>query len=75
MSALMTMDEVRKLSREELEREIRQRSLDIAKMRLAIHLQKEKDTARLRKERRVFARLSMALHERGMGLETEKKAL
>lgn len=75
MSAQMTMDEVRKLSREELEREIGQRRLDIAKMRLVIHLQKEKDTARFRRERRTLARLSMVLHERGMGLETKKKAL
>lgn len=60
----MTIDEIRKLSREELEREIQQRRLDIAKMRLTIHLQKEKDTACLRKERRILARLSMALQER-----------
>lgn len=64
MSAPMTTGEIRKLSREELEREIGQRRLDIAKMRLTIHLQKEKDTARLRKERRILARLSMALQER-----------
>ena len=64
MSAQMTIGEARKLSREELEREIQQRRLDITKMRLTIHLQKEKDTARLRKERSTLARLSMALQER-----------
>ena len=75
MSTKTTMDELRKLSREELEREMNQRRLDIMKMRLTIHLQKEKDTARLRKERRIFARLSMVLREREKGLETQKKAL
>lgn len=75
MSAHMTMDELRKLSQEELQREIQQRRFDIAKMRLAIRLQKEKDTARLPKERRTLARLSMVLRERESGLETKKKAL
>mgnify|MGYP001614510707 CR=1 FL=1 len=64
MSTNMIMDELRKLSREELEREIEQRRLDIAKMRLMIRLQKEKDTARLRRERRTLARISMVLQER-----------
>lgn len=64
MSTKRATDEFRKLSREELEREAYQRRLNIAKMRLAIHLQKEKDTACLRRERRTLARISMVLRER-----------
>lgn len=75
MSAHMTMDELRTLSREELEREVHQRRLDIAKMRLMIRFQKEKDTARLRRERRTLARFSMVLRERERGVDTLKKAL
>lgn len=71
----MTMDELRTLSREELEREVHQRRLDIAKMRLMIRFQKEKDTARLRRERRTLARFSMVLRERERGVDTLKKAL
>lgn len=63
MSARTTMEELRKLSREELALEIHRRRLTLANMRLAIRLQKEKDTARLRTERRTLARLSMVLQE------------
>lgn len=74
MSADGTIDELRALSREELEREIQEKRFSVAKIRIAIRLQKEKDTARLRKERRTLARLSAVFKEREKGLEMGKKA-
>lgn len=74
MSTDGTIDELRTLSREELEREMKEKRFSVAKIRIAIRLQKEKDTARLRKERRTLARLSMVFKEREKGLETGKKA-
>ena len=67
MSAGQTTDELRKLPDDELVRDIRQRQSDIFKLRLTIHLQKEKDTVRLRKARRMLARLQTVLRERKGG--------
>ena len=64
MSAVWTPKEMRQLPQGELVREIQKRRLDLAKIRVTIHLQKEKDTAKLRKERRIIARLQTVLRER-----------
>lgn len=49
--------ELKAMPMPDLEREIKAQVLLVEKLRLGVHLKKEKDTARLRRERRTLARM------------------
>lgn len=64
MTPLLSNDDLRRMPLEEMVKEVAAGRLRIAKIRLGITLQKEKDTAKLRKERRALARLLTVLRRR-----------
>jgi len=64
MSAFATTTELRKMSPQELQREIGEKQGVVSKLRLAVRMQSEKDTAKLRKERLYLARLLTIQHEK-----------
>lgn len=49
--------ELRAMQMPDLVREIKAQTLLVEQIRLAVHMKKEKDTAKLRRERRVLARM------------------
>ncbi len=50
--------ELRAMQMPDLAREIKAQTLLVEQIRLAIHMKKEKDTAKLRRERRTLARMN-----------------
>jgi hypothetical protein len=52
-----TMDELRAMNLQDLAREIKVQTLLVEKLRIGVELRKEKDTAKLRRERRQLARM------------------
>ena len=64
MTTKLSMDELRRLPLEECQKAIKEASVRLAKLRIHVALQREKDTAKLRRERRQLARFKTALRER-----------
>jgi ribosomal protein L29 len=58
----LTTGELRKMQRSDLQKEVDERRAQIAKTRLDIDLQKEKDTAKHRKAKRELARILTVLN-------------
>ncbi|MFA7682174.1 MAG: 50S ribosomal protein L29 [Candidatus Peribacteraceae bacterium] len=63
MANLLTMDELKNMQMKDLLREIREQSALVAKLRLGISMNKEKDTARFTKEKTQLARMHTVLTE------------
>lgn len=59
-----TPAELRKMSAKDLQAELRDASTSVAKLRLAVHLQKEKDTAKYVREKKQLAVLKTILTEK-----------
>lgn len=55
--------EMRKMSPEDLRKEIAQRRVSVAKMKIGVEMRSHKDTAQLRRERKEVARLLTVLRE------------
>ncbi len=58
------MDELKKMQVTDLLRELKAQDLLVEEMRMGIKMQKEKDTARYRREKRQLARMKTALAEK-----------
>ena len=57
MAKNSTMNELKAMQRPDLLREIKAQELLVSKLRVGVELKKEKDTARLKRERRQLARM------------------
>lgn len=64
MAHRVTPTELRKMPLEELLKEIDEKRLLVAKMRLDVRMRTEKDTAKYRREKRAFAALLTILGEK-----------
>lgn len=73
MSTHASAAELRKMQADELRKESERRRLDVAKMRLSIGMQSQKDTARFRRDKRELARMLTVLAELQSGGESELK--
>lgn len=71
MSAHLTAAELRKMSVEDIRKEVREKQAVASKSRLAIALQSEKDTAAYRRGRKEVARMLTILSEK----ESEQEQL
>ncbi|MDD5751683.1 MAG: hypothetical protein PHS73_04160 [Candidatus Peribacteraceae bacterium] len=56
--------ELRAMQKPDLLREMKAQVILVEKLRLGIRLQKEKDTARYRREKKVFARMQTEWHRK-----------
>jgi|GEM_PF-6451421 len=63
MSTLMAIAELRRLTTDELRRELRDARSDYAKLRMSIEMQSEKNHAKMKNLRRSIARMCMVLDE------------
>ena len=75
MAKKTSMIELRKMQAPDLEREIAAKRMHLTKVHLGVELRQEKDTAKVRFERRELARLLTALGEKraGSALNTSAK--
>lgn len=78
MATTLSMKELRNMNASDLQKDLHtQRSL-LAKLALGIQMQKEKDTAKYRREKKVLARMMTALGEKMQKTQTmqtmEKKS-
>lgn len=64
MTRRVTIAELRKMGTKDLQGEIMGKRLEVAKMRLGIVMQKEKDTGKYRTEKRKLARMLTVLNEK-----------
>lgn len=64
MSTHSTSTELNKMSAQELQREAGEKRNDIAKLKMNVRLNSEKDTAKLRRERRYLARILTSLNSK-----------
>ncbi len=72
MSTHLTPKELRSMPREDLHREIKGKSLSVAKMRLDVAIGSQKDTAEYRREKREFARLLTIAREQELNSKPKK---
>lgn len=72
MSTHLTPKELRNMPKEDLQREIKGKSLSIAKMRLDVAIGSHKDTAEFRREKRGFARLLTIAREQELKSKPKK---
>lgn len=63
MATLASTKELRKMSQEDLQRELEEKRIYVSKLRLSIKMGTEKDTAKLRKEKVYIARILTIVHE------------
>jgi ribosomal protein L29 len=63
MATILSTTELRKMSAEDLQKEITSRRAHLAKQKLSIGLQSEKDTGRFRREKRELARMLTVMNE------------
>lgn len=64
MATALTMIELRSMSKQDLEREIRGKRIHIGALRLAVSIGKEKNTSVYKKEKKELARLLTVLCEK-----------
>ncbi len=64
MAAHVSATELRKMSVKDLETELRDAQKTLKKLRLGVTLQKEKNTMKYTREKKHFARVTMALNEK-----------
>lgn len=76
MASFSTITELRNMQASELEKDLQEKKLIVAKMRIDIDMRSQKDTAQYKKEKKQVARIQTVLTEKkadGMGLKTEEK--
>lgn len=76
MASLSTITELRNMQAAELEKDLQEKKLAVAKMRLDIDMRSQKDTAQYKKEKKQVARIQTILTEKkadGKGLKTAQK--
>ncbi len=64
MAHTLTPSELRKMTVEDLRREIAEHTAILGKTKIAVQLNKEKDTAKVRKTRRLLARAKTVLAQK-----------
>ncbi|MBU0458785.1 hypothetical protein KJ652_02635 [Patescibacteria group bacterium] len=64
MSSLLSIDELTNMQLPDLLREIKEQSSQVAKMRLGIKMNKEKDNAKYKREKKQLARMQTVLTEK-----------
>lgn len=74
MPKSVSTKELRNMSPEDLRREIAGKRMNLAKIGMHVRQRSEKDTAKLRRERREMARLLTILHEVELLKNKPKKA-
>jgi len=76
MASISTTTELRNMQISELEKDLQEKKLIVAKMRLDVDMRSQKDTAQYKKEKKQVARIQTIITQKkaeGMGLKTEKK--
>lgn len=73
MAATLSITELRGMQVEDLRKEAAAKRTVIAKLKLGIEMQKEKDTAKLRRERRALARMETILGEKNQTNQKKQK--
>ncbi len=68
MATKTTITELRKMQLPDLEREVTSKRMEIAKVRIGIEMRQEKDTAKLKRDRRDLARLLTVIHEKSLNV-------
>jgi len=64
MSSLVSIKELKNMPLEDLLREVKEQSAVIAKLRLGIKMNKEKDSAKYKREKKQLARMKTVLNEK-----------
>ena len=72
MAALVSIAELRKMQVVDLLKEITQQKNLVAKLRLAVQLQKEKDSAKYKREKKQLAKMQTVLSEKAIEAEEAK---
>ena len=67
MAHTLTITDLRNMQTNELERDLREKQLHVAKMRIDIDMQSHKDTAEFRREKKQVARILTVLNEKNAG--------
>jgi len=76
MAHASTITELRNMQASELEKDLQEKKLAVAKMRIDIDMRSQKDTAQYKKEKKQVARMQTVLTEKkadGKGLKTAEK--
>jgi ribosomal protein L29 len=64
MASLLSIAELRKMQPKDLLRELREQAATVAKLRLGIKMNKEKDSGKYSREKKQFARMKTVLTEK-----------
>ncbi|MCF7844275.1 MAG: hypothetical protein K9M03_00410 [Kiritimatiellales bacterium] len=69
MAVLLSIAELKKMQAKDLLREIYDQSALVAKMRLGIKMNKEKDTGKYRREKKMLSRMKTVLTEKAYEMQ------
>ena len=64
MATTLSMKELRSMQQSDLQKELQSQRAVVAKLAIGIQMQKEKDTAKYRREKKVLSRMMTALGEK-----------
>ena len=64
MAKIVSISELRNMPLDDLHREVREQELSVAKLRMGVHLNKEKDTAKYQREKKQLARMKTVWAEK-----------
>lgn len=76
MASTLSLTDLRKMQIADLEKDLREKRLAAAKLRIDIGMMSQKDTSRSKKEKKEIARILTVINEKkaeGMTLKTEEK--
>jgi ribosomal protein L29 len=76
MASTLTIIDLRKMQASDLEKDLQEKKLAVAKLRIDIGMMSQKDTAKYKKEKKDVARMLTVINEKkgeGMTLKTEEK--
>jgi ribosomal protein L29 len=76
MASTLTIIDLRKMQVSDLEKDLQEKKLAVAKLRIDIGMMSQKDTAKYKKEKKDVARMLTVINEKkgeGMTLKTEEK--
>src|SRR3989344_7220800 len=73
MATILTAKELRNMTREDLLKDVTAQRGLVARLNMGIRLQKEKDTAKYRREKRALARMMTILTEKNRMIQTNQK--
>ena len=73
MATTLSMKELRTMQQSDLQKELKSQRAVVAKLAIGIQMQKEKDTAKYRREKKVLSRMMTALGEKQVTQEKQWK--